>query len=121
SLPERIGIDSNNALVGGQLGVRWRMDHGNFFWQATGKAGMYGNHRTLKFDDALYGQDYGPYTATDSKTAFVGDVDITFGYQLSKNFSVQSGYDAIWISPDTGAFSNQVFLQGFNAGFEVQW
>ncbi|HEY2761979.1 MAG TPA: hypothetical protein VGI75_14580 [Pirellulales bacterium] len=61
------------------------------------------------------------YTAGESKTAFAGEVDITFGYRLSKNWAARCGYDAIWISPDTGDFDSQVFLQGLNAGFEIQW
>jgi len=48
-------IHSTNNLVGAQLGARWRRTWGRFGWEATGKAGVFGNEarQTQTVDDFL--------------------------------------------------------------------
>lgn len=134
-------IDTRNDLYGIQLGGRYRhCIKRRFFWEATGKAGLFGNDARQSqlltdFDDAVVLRD----TETKSSpVAFVGDVNISVGYLLSRVWSVRAGYSAIWIDqvalgsdqldfdlgPTAGTAINtsgSVFMHGVNVGIEGRW
>jgi hypothetical protein len=116
--------NTENNLIGGQLGLRWRHDAGRLFCEATGKAGIFGN--VYKISDE----------PTKSNTAFVGDLNFSAGLHVNDIWSVRAGYNLLWITdvalaprqvltsvmfPTPFNPDNRVFLHGANVGLEAAW
>jgi hypothetical protein len=112
-----------NNLIGGQVGLRWRRDNDLWFYEATGKAGVFGNVYRI-------GRDI-----TKGQVAFVSDLNFSAGLHLTDVWSVRAGYNLLWIdgvalAPHQGfGFpfvrsinpDNSIFLQGANIGLEAAW
>jgi hypothetical protein len=84
-----------NHMCGGQLGadIDFFSPGSRFQFNGIVKAGAYGNTATNHFTSTLVSN------ATDSGTdaAFVGEVDFTASYQLTKHVAFRTGYMALWI------------------------
>jgi hypothetical protein len=112
-----------NNLIGGQLGLRWRRDNDLWFYEATGKAGVFGNVYRI-------GRDI-----TKGQVAFVSDLNFSAGLHLTDIWSVRAGYNLLWIdgvalAPQQEFYfpflrsinsDNNIFLQGVNVGLEAVW
>jgi hypothetical protein len=84
-----------NHMCGGQLGadIDFFSPGSRFQFNGIVKAGAYGNTATNHFTSTLVSG------ATDSGTnaAFVGEVDFTASYQVTKHVAFRTGYMALWI------------------------
>jgi len=133
-------IRTNNNLYGGQLGARLRGWGARLGWEATGKAGIFGNDAQqeqyiLDFPDF----ELRPLTgAEDVQVAFLGELSLTAIYRLTDVWSLRAGYNVIWVSglalaPDQLDFSGtlpagdqlrstgSMFLHGASCGVEARW
>jgi hypothetical protein len=133
-------IQTHNDLFGGQVGARFRRCLGRFSWEATGKAGIYGNDA----GQTQYVQDFPnfalrPTIGTDQgQVAFLGELNLTAIYQLNDIWGLRAGYNLIFIdgvalAPDQFDFSftptsgsavntaGHLVLQGVNVGLEARW
>ena len=137
----RYDVRTSNHLYGAQLGARARRCLGCWSWEATGKAGIYGNdmqqHQApiIDFPDFEFRSARG---SSDGDVAFVGDLNFSGSYQLTRVWGVRAGYNLIWIEgvalrTDQLDFTNVpgsgtdlvsgagVFLHGVNVGLEARW
>jgi hypothetical protein len=135
-------IRSSNNLCGAQLGGRLRGWGERWGWEATGKAGLFGNgaHQeqyVLDWDDGLFPARE-RVSAAGGRVAFVGELNLTGVYRLTDVWNLRAGYNLIWIggvalAPDQLDFSGvpsagdqlrndgQVFLHGVSGGLEARW
>jgi hypothetical protein len=134
-------VRTRNNLYGGQLGARTRHCRGCWNLEATGKAGIFGNDMEqlqspiIDFPNFQFRESR---SSSDGDVAFVGDLNFTAIYQLTRVWGVRTGYNLIWIegvalAPDqldftnttgsgTGLFADSgVFLHGVNVGLEARW
>ena len=133
---------TNNNLYGAQLGTRVRRCYGRFGWEATGKAGIYGNEAQEK-QTVLDCPDLYPVrptvTGRGAQAAFVGEINLSAIYQLTKTWNIRAGYNLLWIDgvalapnqldftynlPTTGRQLNTdggVFYHGASIGLEARW
>jgi hypothetical protein len=132
-------VHTRNDLFGAQLGGRYRQCYGRFFWDFTGKAGVYGNaaqqtQLLTDNDNTTVDRDSISHKGT---VAFVGDLNLSVGFQLNCVWAFRCGYNLMWIdevalAPDqldfdvssagTGIHTGgDVFLQGINVGLEGHW
>jgi hypothetical protein len=134
-------VDADNHLFGGQIGVRYRQCRGRWSWESTGKAGLFVNYMEqsqapiIDFPAFMFrdGQE-----GDDTRLAFVGDLNLTGIYQLTRVWGLRFGYNLIWLegvalAPDQLDFTNAansgrevrdgggVLLHGFNVGGEARW
>ena len=114
---------ADNYLLGGQLGLRWRRDNNLWFYEATGKAGVFGNVYRITGEPVM------------SQPAFIGDLNFSAGLHLTDIWSVRAGYNLLWINevalaphqiwatPQRISFDpdDRIFLQGANVGLEATW
>ena len=134
-------VRTANHLYGGQFGARLRRWQDRFGWEATGKAGLFGN-------DAQQTQSvttFPPFalrpavSSSGGEVAFVGELNLTGLYRLTNVWNLRAGYNAIWIeglalAPDQLDFNltsatggtqlhngGGMFLQGVNLGLEARW
>ncbi len=132
-------VHTRNNLYGGQLGARYRHCCHRFFWDCTGKAGVFGNaaQQTQLLTDDNSSVVYRDSIDHEGTVAFVGDVNVSVGFQLSCVWAVRCGYNVMWIdqvalAPDQlnfdpsspGTTTNtggDVFLQGINVALEARW
>jgi hypothetical protein len=132
-------VETTNDLYGGQLGLRLTNGGPRFGWELTGKAGVFANSarqsQLLRDDNNTIVVRNASSGATE--TAFIGDLNGSLYYHLTRFIRVRGGYNAIWIdglalAPDqldysaaTGAQplvgDGQVFLHGANLGLEAVW
>ena len=138
-------IRTTNNLYGAQLGARMRQTQGRFEWEATGKAGVYGNDA----DQAQTVTDFPPggpapfqlrnASSGQSGVAFIGEGNLTGRYRLTNVWNIRAGYNVIWIeglalAPDQLDFNlaaaqggrrldndGGLFLHGVNVGLEARW
>lgn len=134
-------IRTGNDLYGLQFGARLRRWGPRLGWEATGKAGIFGNDASQR--QSVIDWDNGPFerrsAARDGgQAAFVGELNFTGIYRLNDVWNLRAGYNLIWIAgvalaPDQLDFSgleaagNQlssngdVFLHGVSCGLEARW
>jgi hypothetical protein len=134
-------ISTTNDLYGAQLGARLRRTRGRFGWEATGKAGIFGNDAEEK--QSVTDFPNFPLRPTVSSNggvvAFVGEINLSALYRLTDVWNLRAGYNVMWIeglalAPDqldfnfaTSPSGNQLhngggmFLQGVNVGLEARW
>jgi hypothetical protein len=129
-----------NDLYGAQLGGRWRECCGKFYYEFTGKAGVFGNDaNTWQYlTSADQSQIQRNFTNYQNSTAFVGDLNLSIGYRLNKVWAARCGYNVLWIDqvamsadqldfnviPGSGrqmSTDGDVFLHGVNVGLEGRW
>jgi hypothetical protein len=134
-------VRTRNNLYGAQIGARARRCRGSWNWEASGKAGLFGNDiqqlqsPIVDFPDFEFREGRG---TSDGDVAFVGDVNVTAIYQITGVWGIRTGYNLIWIegvalAPDQLDFSNSsgsgreldsdggIFLHGVNIGLEARW
>jgi hypothetical protein len=134
-------IDTNNNLIGGQVGSRIRHSRGRWSWEGTGKAGLFGN-AAEQHSDAII--DFPNFVIRPGRTesagnlAFVGDFNLSAIYQINTVWGARFGYNLIWIegvalAPDQLDFTDTptsgsgistdggVLLHGLSAGVEARW
>ena len=132
--------NSRNDLFGAQLGARIRRCRGQFSWEATGKAGIFGNSvgQEQLFVD-YPGFLLRPTTgANGGNVAFMGELNLTGIYQINKTWGLRLGYNLMLIeglalAPDQTDFTftstsgtaintrGGMFLHGINVGVEARW
>ncbi len=130
-----------NNLYGLQLGGRTRRTRGRYGWEATGKAGIFGNDARQRQSVTDF-PDF-PLRPTVSSSsggvAFVGEANLTALYRLTQVWNLRAGYSLLWIEglalvPDQLDFDfasatggdqlhngGAMFLHGVNVGVEARW
>ena len=141
-------INTGNWLLGLNMGAELISQNEFYYWGLRGRAApalsfastsqeAYGINRT--------GQPQGqtsntPYTFTDANTrtgaGFIGDLTLFAGWQINPNFSLQIGYDFLWVAGmatatrqfnldnrDNNAIDvgGQTFYNGVSFGFNGSW
>ena len=133
-------VHSENNLFGAQLGGRYRACYNTFFWEFTGKAGVFGNDANQSQFLTAGGSSVvlRNFTGAGGTTSFVGDMNISAGFQLTDIWSFRCGYNLLWIDQVALAADNldfnlvptagtgidkrgDVFLHGINIGLEGRW
>jgi hypothetical protein len=135
-------IRTANQLFGAQLGARLRRSWGRFGWEATGKAGIFGNdaRETQSVTDFPNNFPLRPSVSSSrGEVAFVGEMNLSALYRLTDVWNLRAGYSLMWIenlalAPDqldfnfaTSPSGNQLhtgggmFLHGVNVGLEARW
>lgn len=136
-------IQSRNNLYGPQLGVRLRRWGERLGYEATGKAGIFGNDAkqrqfVIDFPDFELRPIRDSVGATGGDVAFVGELNISGLYRLTDVWNLRAGYNLMWITgvalaPDQLDFSGElpagnqlsssgsVFLHGVSGGLEARW
>ncbi|MCL4203910.1 MAG: BBP7 family outer membrane beta-barrel protein [Pirellulaceae bacterium] len=133
-------LRTTNHMYGAQLGARLRRSQGSFGWEATGKAGIFGNDSQQRQSVT----DFPDFTLRNESrsgggVAFVGEVNVSALVRLTDVWNIRTGYNAMWIeglalAPDqldfdfaTDPSGNQLrngggmFLHGVNVGLEARW
>ncbi len=130
-------INTENHLIGPQLGLRMTASRGNWSFQAIGKAGVFANplwsqQSVSDLNDTISLRNV---RTTDEKVAVIGDLEFVSRYRVNSHCNLRFGYLFNWIEgvvlpTDQIDFSNNVtsgtstdasgFLQhGFVFGFEA--
>jgi len=134
-------IRTTNNLFGGQLGARFGRSYGRLGWDATGKAGLFGNSASeWQFvTDSVPGSFLRHRrTAAGAQLAFVGDINVSVTYRLFSFFTLRAGYNLLWVdgvalAPGQLDFTNTAasgtvlrsgdgfFAHGVSAGGLADW
>ena len=134
-------IRTANNLYGAQLGARLRRSRGQFGWDVTGKAGIFGNaaDQTQSVTDFPNFPLRPIVSSSGGAVAFVGEINLSAFYHLTDVWNLRAGYNAMWVeglalAPDQLDFNfaaapsgNQLhrgggmFLHGVNVGLEGRW
>jgi hypothetical protein len=134
-------IRTTNNLFGGHLGARYGRAYGRFAWDATGKAGLFGNSA----GQWQFVTDSPPGTflrdrqiASDAQVAFVSDINVSAYYRLFSFLTLRAGYNLLWVdgvalAPGQLDFTNTptsgndlrsgdgFFAHGVSAGALADW
>jgi hypothetical protein len=133
-------IRTTNNLFGAQLGARWRRSQGRLGWEATVRAGVFGNS-AQENQSVIDFPNFPLRNASRSggEAAFVGEVNLSAFYRLTDIWDLRAGYDVMWIeglalAPDQLDFNfatspsgdqlhngGGMFLNGVNVGLEARW
>jgi hypothetical protein len=130
-------LHTDNDLFGGQVGARWRHDRPGFFWELTGKLGVFGNQAN-RSQLTIYNFGSSGYSAeprqADFTTSIVYELNLAAGFRLSPVWSVRAGYDFMFIdrlalAPNqystygnrSLATDGNVLLNGLEVGLEALW
>ena len=131
-------IRTTNQLFGAQLGARVRRTWGRFGWEATSKAGIFGNAaRENQTVTDFPGYVFRTVSSSRGGVAFVGEANLSALYRLTDVWNLRAGYTVMSISglalapdqldfafsaPPSGMSSNgSMFLHGANLGLEARW
>jgi len=134
-------IHTTNNLFGGQLGGRVKQTFDTFGWDATAKAGVFGNasQQTQSVTDFPP-----PFVLRDSRgdrggqVAFVFDVSLSGFFRINDTWALRSGYNLLWVqgvslapnqldftdTPTSGMSldrSGGFFAHGMNVGVQANW
>ena len=125
----------------GQTGARIRQAWSNFGWDATAKAGIFGNAAS----QSQLVTDFPPgfvlrntQSASHGQVAFVTDINLSAFYQLNSIWSLRGGYNLLWvqgvaIAPNQLDFTDTAssgsvlhstggfFAHGVSAGVQANW
>jgi hypothetical protein len=130
-------LHTDNDLLGGQVGARWRQDRQAFYWELTGKFGFFANNAN---QSQIYRYGYGKGNSEafprgyDFTTSVLYDINLAIGFRLSPIWSVRAGYDFLFIdrlalapnqfsNVNTGRITTDgnVMLNGLEVGLEAMW
>jgi hypothetical protein len=136
------GYNYNNHLYGGQFGLDWALlDRSNPLQiNVVGKAGVYGNADNGGITEFVpVGKPIGSFTGQGSSTAFVGELDFSAAYILTKHIAIRGGYQLLWLSDlalatdaasrsltnpsllSTVDSTGELFYQGATVGIDFVW
>jgi hypothetical protein len=134
-------IRTTNNLFGGQIGLRQRYTFGKWGCNITGKSGIFGNAA----EQAQSVTDFPPgfllrdrAFASGGQVAFVGDLNLTTTYRLTRMLEIRSGYNLLWseglaLAPNQLDFTDTatsgtgldtrggLFAHGVSIGLEGRW
>jgi hypothetical protein len=142
-------IETNNDLVGPQLGAELINQRERWYWGFRGKAGAFVNFAE-QFTAAQFNDlrapgpdapgdpsiDIAPRDehATRANEAFFGEVSVMAAYHFTPNFTARASYDFMWLAgvalaPDQLTFTETarlaldgtIFYQGLSVGLEIVW
>lgn len=96
-----VRIDTDNALLGPQIGAMLEFYAENRWWinfeikgaVCNNRAGQATFYRHTEFPDEFTHED----SRKEDVTTFVGDLSLTFVYRWSPFFTTRLGYQAIWL------------------------
>lgn len=135
-------IATENHLYGYQIGARVKGERPRLGWEATGKAGIFGNHAE---HDQLISTDFPPPTfprprqsKSGGSLAFIGELSAKMVYRICQDWSLRGGYSVLWIegvalapdqldftfTPTSGHGLNTnagLLVHGANVGIEARW
>lgn len=141
-------INTGNWMLGLNLGAELISQNEFYYWGLRGRAApalTFASTSQEAFGINRTGQPRGqtsdiPYTFTDANTrtgpGFIGDLTLFAGWQISPNFSLQVGYDFLWVAGmatatrqfnlddrDNNAIDvgGQTFYNGVSFGFNGSW
>ena len=82
-----------------QLGARLRRWWGRFGWEATGKAGIFGNdaQETQSVTDFPNFPLRPTVSSSGGEVAFVGEINLSAFYRLTDVWNLRAGYNVMWI------------------------
>jgi hypothetical protein len=133
-------LNAYNNLFGLQGGARIQQSCGNWSYDLTGKAGVYGNE--ISSSQVVVDVDpSSPLRAvhnSGAQVAFIGELGFNGNYQFSPNWFLRGGYQVFWVdgvalapnqldftdTTDSGTRLNKtgsLFMQGANAGLMARW
>jgi hypothetical protein len=132
----------NNRLYGGQVGASLNLaprPSSPVLFNVEGKAGLYGNVADGGIFEFQGNNFIGSFVGRETHAAFVGQIDITTGYRLTKHLAVYGGYSLLWLdglalAGDAASRSllnpsllrsvdthGNVFYNGALTGIDVTW
>jgi hypothetical protein len=129
-------VNAYNNLFGLQGGARIQQSCGNWSYDLTGKAGVYGNAVSSSQEVVEEGFLLRDSHKTGGQVAFVGELGFNGAYQFSQNWFLRGGYQVFWVdgvalAPNQLDFSTNptpalnttgsLFMQGANAGLMARW
>src|SRR5690606_983393 len=132
-------VNAYNNLFGGQLGGRVRQACGNWSYDLTGKAGVYGNAiRSSQLVTEVDGAVIRNTANSTTDVAFIGELGLSGYYKFSQCLSLRGGYQVLWIegvalapsqlgltntasSGTTLSTNGGVFMHGAHAGLMAEW
>jgi len=146
-------INTNNWLLGLNLGGELISQNEFYYWGLRGRAApcltfadmnqaAYGINTTGSPKNPQTGVPYaqGAFSFTDqtarTTAGFVGDLTLLAGWQIKPNFSLQVGYDFLWVAGIASAtrqfnldqrdmnvidVGGQTFYNGLSFGFNGSW
>jgi len=134
-------IHTTNNLFGGQAGARATQRLDRFGWDATAKAGIFGNaasqvQSVSDFPPGFFLRDRS--FGSVGQVAFVGDINLSGYYYLNDLWSLRAGYNLLWIqgvalAPEQLDFTDTatsgtvihahgaLFAHGINVGVAASW
>ncbi len=134
-------IRTTNNLFGGQIGVRQSISVGRLSFDVTGKSGLFGNaaHQTQSvtdFPSGFFLRDR--VSSSGGQAAFVGDLNLSASYRLTRMLGIRSGYNLLWgegvaLAPNQLDFTDTAtsgtglntrdgfFAHGASVGLEGRW
>lgn len=96
-----VRIDTDNALLGPQIGAMLEFYAENRWWINVEIKGAVCNNRAGQATFYRHAEGPAEFTNEDSRkedvTTFVGDLSLTFVYRWSPFFTTRLGYQAIWL------------------------
>ena len=138
-------VHTENWLLGMNFGGELISQNEFFWWGLRGRAApclSFASETQSNISnntiDSTFAEGSQNWTATDSLTgpAFLGDLSLMAGFNLTPNFSFKAGYEFLWvagIATATRQFNldrrrqdpidagGQTFYQGLSFGFEGTW
>jgi hypothetical protein len=133
-------VNAYNNLFGLQTGGRIQQSCGNWSYDLTGKAGVYGNEvrSSQLVVDVDPSSPLRSVKDTGAQVAFIGELGFNGSYQFSPNWFIRGGYQVFWVdgvalapnqldftdTTDSGTHLNKtgsLFMQGAHAGLMARW
>lgn len=136
-------VNTDNTLLGVQIGGDCLDVHEGWFWGIKGKAGVFVNFvegsADILINDSQAPQPDIHGRATDDTSAFFGELSFMLGFNLTDNLILRASYDlalvgGIALAPDQVSFDTnlaakpaivnaggQIFYNGLSLGFEAYW
>lgn len=130
----------NNRLYGAQLGASYSLARptSRLIFNAETKVGVYGNVADGGIFEYQGNNLIGSFVDSHTTTAFVGEIDLTLGYRLTKHIVVRGGYQLMWLDNVALAGNaasrsllnpsllrdidyNSLFYQGATTGIDFTW
>lgn len=106
-------ISTENDLFGGQIGLRWTVRQGAWFFQSQAKVGLYANpnhqeQQVRDLDDALLIRNT---RSEHTNASVVPELEFALGYKVTPNVALRAGCLLTWVegislAPDQLDFTN---------------